>query len=73
MTIDERIEALTQTVELMAHMHRDLDERHSALSHSVELLTAENRETGQKIRALATVAQQCLDSIQSLERIATAH
>ena len=27
MTIDERIEALTQTVELLAHMHQDNDKK----------------------------------------------
>jgi len=31
------------------------------------------RETGWKIRALATIAQQRLDSIESLERLATGH
>ena len=27
MNIDERIEALTQTVELLAHMHQDLEKK----------------------------------------------
>jgi hypothetical protein len=77
MTIDERLERLT--------------DRHEALSHTVELLAAEGKETGEKIRALAIIAEQnevraermqaamvrsfeaIRDSLQRLERIATAH
>ncbi len=44
MTIDERLEWLA--------------ERHQALAQSVELLAAENRQTGERIRALATIAEQ---------------
>jgi hypothetical protein len=77
MTIDERLERLA--------------ERHEALSHTVELLATEGKETGEKIRALAILAEQnevrsermqaaisrsfeaIRDSLQRLERIATAH
>jgi hypothetical protein len=77
MTIDERLERLT--------------DRHEALSHTVELLVAEGKETSEKIRALAILAEQnevraermqaatarsfeaIRDSLERLERIATAH
>jgi hypothetical protein len=88
MTIDERLERLT--------------DRHEALSQTLELLThdidalrdalrTEGKETGEKIRALAILAEQnevraermqaatarsfeaIRDSLQRLERIATAH
>lgn len=91
MDIDERLERLA--------------ERHEALSNTVELLVAEGKETGEKIRALAVLAEQnevraermidaitrqesrtermeaaiyrnfeaIRDSLQRLERIATAH
>lgn len=67
MTIDERLERLA--------------ERHEALSNTVELLThdidalrAEGKETGEKIRALAIIAEQnegraarMMEGIKSLE------
>ena len=98
MTIDERLEKLA--------------DRHEALSHTVERLThdidalrAEGKETGEKIRALAIIAEEnevrsaqmmdaitrqearaertqtatyhsfeaIRDSLERLERIATAH
>jgi len=70
MTIDERLERLA--------------ERHEALTQSVELMIAENRERDAKAAAAVAASEQkfevirqtfltCLDSIQSLERIATAH
>jgi len=55
MNIDERLEklaerheALSQTLELMAHMHRDFETAQNQLM----------RETGQKISALAILAEQ---------------
>jgi uncharacterized protein YigA (DUF484 family) len=73
MTIDERLERLT--------------DRHEALSHTVELLThdidalrAEGKETGEKIRALAIVAEQnearagqMMDAITRMARAVEAH
>jgi len=66
MTIDERLERLT--------------DRHEALSQTVELLAAEGKETGEKIRALAILAEQnevraaqMMDAIRSLARAVEAH
>ena len=50
MTIDERLEALTQTVELMAHAQVKNDER-------FEKLTELMAETGRFINQLAHIAQ----------------
>jgi archaellum component FlaC len=84
MNIDERLERLA--------------DRHEALSHTVELLThdidslrdalrVEGKETGEKIRALATIAEQnevragrnenrmeqMMDAIRSLAHTVEAH
>jgi hypothetical protein len=60
MNIDERLERLA--------------DRHEALSHTVELLLADGEKTAEKIRILATVADQnegraaqMMDAINSLE------
>jgi hypothetical protein len=45
MTIDERLEALTQTVELMAHMHVETDKRLSAAIASVSEAHAKTEKT----------------------------
>lgn len=59
MTIDERIERLT--------------ERHEALAQSVELLPAVTRENTESIRKLAEVTNQDAENIRALARIAEAH
>lgn len=63
MTIDERLERLT--------------ERHEALTQSIELMHADWQEkSGQVTRSFQTVAKNfetVLDSIKRLEHIATAH
>ena len=56
MTIDERLEKLT--------------ERHEALTQSVELMIAEGRETSSRISALERLAQQDGENIRALARIA---
>jgi archaellum component FlaC len=87
MTIDERLEklaerheALTQTVELIAAMLRDLTrdvqqdseyiralaERHEALTQTVELVTAD-------LQTLKALAQQDGENIRALARIAEIH
>ena len=54
MTIDERLEKLT--------------ERHEALTQTVELMAAEGRETSQRISALERLAQQDGENIRALAR-----
>jgi hypothetical protein len=49
MTIDERLEALTQTVELMAHMQRDTEQQ-------IRQLIAAVTTDAENIRALARIA-----------------
>ena len=44
MTIDERLEALTHSVELLSRNSQDMDRRHEALAQSVELLTRDVRD-----------------------------
>jgi type IV secretory pathway ATPase VirB11/archaellum biosynthesis ATPase len=50
MTIDERLEALTQTVELIAHMQQANDKQ------IAELIAASNQDA-ENIRALARIAE----------------
>ena len=50
MTIDERLEALTQTVEMIAGMQKASEER-------IDKLTAAIEEDGKHIRALARIAE----------------
>jgi hypothetical protein len=58
-SIDERLDRLT--------------ELHEALSQTVELLSAQIAQDAENIRTLAGIAKNALDSIKSLENIATAH
>ena len=80
MTIDERLErltdrheALSNTVELLTH---DIE----SLRGGIDALRAEGKETGEKIRTLAIVAEQnevragqMMDAITSLARTVEAH
>jgi hypothetical protein len=74
MNLDERLEALRQTVELMAAMHRDddkthrengkrLDERVDALRQTVENMAASESRLGERVDALT----------ESVELMATMH
>jgi len=60
MTIDERLEALTQTVELIAHAQIKSDER-------MEKLTALMAETGGFINQLARIAESHEHRLERLE------
>lgn len=78
--LTERHEALTERHEALTKRHEALTERHEALAQSVELLTRDVQELrhatetdAQNILLLANAARDALTSIQSLERIATAH
>jgi hypothetical protein len=66
MNIDERLERLA--------------ERHEALAESLELMRAESERTGEKIRALAIVAEQnevraaqMMQAVTSLARTVEEH
>jgi len=60
MTIDERLESLTQTVELIAHAQVKADER-------IEKLTALLAETAGFINQLARIAESHEHRIERLE------
>jgi uncharacterized protein YigA (DUF484 family) len=51
MTIDERLERL-------ADRHEALSNTVELLTHDIDALRAEGKETGEKIRALAVIAEQ---------------
>ena len=59
MTIDERIEKLT--------------ERHEALTQTVEVLAADGKLATARIQMLAEAVSKQFDSIDRLSRIAQAH
>ena len=65
-TIDERLEALTQTVELMAAVQREGIQRHEALNQTVEIIAGMQRKN-------ETLLAEVIESINSLARIAQAH
>ena len=54
MTIDERLEALTQTVELLAHMQQANEAR---LAKEIADLIAASKQDAENIRALARIAE----------------
>jgi hypothetical protein len=55
-TIDDRIQALTQSLELLVSLHTDLE-----------------KTTAERFGTVAAIFRDAHGSIQSLERIATAH
>ena len=59
MTIDERLEKLT--------------ERHEALTQTVELIAAMQRDLTRDVQSLRTATQQDGDNIRALARIAEIH
>jgi hypothetical protein len=74
MTIDERLEsltarheALTQTVELIAAMHRDNEKRFDLLSRDLQDLKTTAQQDGENIRALARIAEIHHERLTRLE------
>lgn len=65
MTIDERVEVLVQTVELMAQMHRDNERKYDAL-----LLKQDERvnKTDERIGRLGQVVESLYQIAQSHEQ-----
>jgi hypothetical protein len=57
MNIDQRLEALVQTVELMAGMQRDMLRAFDAQSRDIADLKEASRQDGENIRALARIAE----------------
>ena len=77
MTIDERIEALTQSLELLASMHRDEeqrgDERFTQLTEMAKINDERFAQVGERFAQVTHNFEIVLDSIKRLERIALAH
>jgi hypothetical protein len=73
MTIDERLEALTQSVELLQHSQRDTDEKIRHLA----VIAEQNEERAQRmmeaIGRLDARAGDMMDAIKRLARIADIH
>jgi len=67
MTIDERLEALTQTVELIAHAQIKNDERIEQLTARIDRVTGMLAETGTFINQLARIAEAHEHRIERLE------
>ncbi|MGD0872454.1 MAG: hypothetical protein ABSB88_23135 [Bryobacteraceae bacterium] len=63
-TIDERLEALAQSVELM---HRHWEDRHQQTAADIAKLTALMAETGRFINRLAHIAEAHENRIDRLE------
>ena len=74
MNIDERLEALTQSVELLAAMHRDTEKQNA---EALEALRRDAVETRAEMRAAARQNEQIhgemMLAIVRLSRIAEAH
>ena len=84
MTIDERLEALTQSLGLVGPAQRETDERirHIAIiaeqneARAAQMIDAITRQEDRATRMQATVSrnfEDIRDSLQRLERIAIAH
>jgi len=63
MTIDERIEALTQSLELLASLHRDLEE---STAKGFAEMRAKSAETDEKMAQLA-------ETMKHLSTVVLAH
>ena len=74
MNIDERLEALTQTVELLAAMHRDNEKQNAetlaAMRHDAEQMRADMRAA---TRQNEEIHGEMMLAIVRLSRIAEAH
>jgi archaellum component FlaC len=67
MNIDERIEALVMTVELLTHDVRDLTHGVQDLTHDVQDLKTAAQQDGENIRALARIAELHHERLTRLE------
>jgi cell division protein FtsB len=67
MNIDERLEALVQTVGLMAAMQRDSLARFDLLSRDIQDLKTAAQQDGENIRALARIAELDHERLSRLE------
>jgi hypothetical protein len=64
MTIDERIEALTQSVELLASLHRDLEKETAAKFAQTDARFADTLQFINRLAHIAEAHEQRLDRIE---------
>ncbi|MGI8743055.1 MAG: hypothetical protein ACR2NN_10910 [Bryobacteraceae bacterium] len=67
MTIDERLEAIAQSVELLAHDMHELQATSAELHETAKLLLDTAKQDGENIRALARIADVHERRITALE------
>jgi hypothetical protein len=70
MTIDERLEALTQSLELWSHMQMDASKEYNERFRSLEKLFRDNEE---RFRANEERVAQLMDTMNRLGRILEIH
>ena len=77
MTIDERIEKLSEALGSLAQTMERVERRHESLAHSVELLSIFHHEdakrNGDRFAQISQAFETVLDSIKRLENIARSH
>jgi peptidoglycan hydrolase CwlO-like protein len=60
MNIDQCLEALTQTVELLAHMQQENEKRFDQVTHNMEIL----HDSIKRLENIALAHEQRLDDIE---------
>jgi hypothetical protein len=70
MTIDERLEALTQSLELLASLHKDNEQRNEEMRSAIR---QDLGEVAQSMRVMMQSMRVMMDSIGRLGDIARAH
>jgi hypothetical protein len=70
MTIDERLEALTQSLELLASLHKDNEQRNEEMRSAIR---QDLGEVAQSMRVMMQSMGAMMDSIGRLGDIARAH
>jgi hypothetical protein len=70
MTIDERLEALTQSLELLASLHKDNERRNEEMRSAIR---QDLGEVAQSMRVMMQSMGAMMDSIGRLGDIARAH
>jgi hypothetical protein len=77
MTIDERLDALVQTVELMAHFQQDAEKRHDEAWRKILEAQRQNveaqRRNEEAIAKTQVMIVDMVESIDSLSRVAHLH
>jgi hypothetical protein len=61
MTIDERLEALTQTVEIIAGMQRENEQRFAQTTHNFELVL----DSIKRLENIAAAHEERLDDLEN--------